>query len=817
MVPLLGIQCCAQLSFELALKRLDAAIATFPWLSKALGVKRKTPLVSRGHLSEASAALLCKLACLPAAVTRTITTGAKTVLRTKAFMARLIVQVQQAGLMLMLLMLSALKPEPGPPECDQQCVAVGFAHTWDETKQLLREFLPRSGANAYLRRPTQRVGRSIVVQQSMVHAMAVRQDAAGLRRCLRSETFLIPAVQVTGKTARHLALCLQRGPVPMHNTQAMAQMAASVSVLLLTPCCDAASTNVRLLKHWCGLCEQPAFPENVVLDPSHRCFLHLLHRIKTRLLEGHALVSMMYCFAKPIKNGNLLGRLAENMGERVRKIRRCIAPPPADAQRRTRRVFDLIYSLESSHHLLFGKRGIKKSTLITDLEFLMSVDNGGLADRADLVHFCWKSDGSGPCCYSDADCADKAEAAYLNLFLCHACPAGSLSRWTHVGTTFALLCAGYVCRDALLSAVLETFGADPNAVMLAATLDPASAGAGDADMQRQHAARIEKCRTCMAKPETRMQVGSLFLATKRLDTVMYLLMGGNRPGEGRNRKPGTPPRLDEQVPVHEVIGQTRDAAEGFVHLLRDWEDPESDSQALLLGMGVQNEEITADTSLRRIRRMVLGMSCGLFRRFTLRLSSFPLLLWILAALGADEGACRAAAESFCNMRGCCIGWFGRRLRSVFPNPDALLSQPGRAAIAVCLRSHSWSIYAAEKEHSSCRRLVHGAGPARNWSLVARDRLLECSRTIHIERTSFEPSLAPQAVDAPDRAVAVEHGADPLQPAGVAPHNIDFRLADISWGTDVSSMARPAADALLAPAAGDHDDGGEARYHLSDRP
>lgn len=122
-------------------------------------------------------------------------------------------------------------------------------------------------------------------------------------------------------------------------------------------------------------------------------------------------------------------------------------------------------------------------------------------------------------------------------------------------------------------------------------------------MQKQHAARVEKVRRWLSKPETRHQVGILYLCTRTLDAVMYFLMGGNRPGEGRSGRPGTVPWLDEQLPIQELIGEVRCASQGLMRLLQTWGDREVDSTVLLGGIGVSDDGMHQESTIRFVRRM----------------------------------------------------------------------------------------------------------------------------------------------------------------------------------------------------------------------
>lgn len=218
--------------------------------------------------------------------------------------------------------------------------------------------------------------------------------------------------------------------------------------------------------------------------------------------------------------------------------------------------------------------------------------------------------------------------------------------------------------------------------------------------------------------------------------------------------------------------------------------------------------------MRIVRRMCIGFSAGLFRRFLLKLNSFPHRLWVLADDACTEEDRRAAAEAFYALPPCCIGFFGQQLRRLFPNANSLLSTGGRTAIATWLRTLIWSIYNCEKEHASCRRLLLGTGPARSWTLAARERLLECSRTIHMERATWDPAsdirpglagppaqqLAGAAMaGAPATAVAAIQNplhADPCRSAD----GVGIPLQQVHAASDLSAIliAPPASRAAPIP-------------------
>lgn len=116
--------------------------------------------------------------------------------------------------------------------------------------------------------------------------------------------------------------------------------------------------------------------------------------------------------------------------------------------------------------------------------------------------------------------------------------------------------------------------------------------------------------------------------------------------------------------------------------------------------------------------------------------------------------------------------FGKGLVRLCPTPESLLAPLGVGIIRTWLRSLQWSIYACEKEHASCRRLCASHGPGRKSSLVARERILETARAVHVQRCDFDPAGARRPLK---RSVAIAVGPaqegppNPLYNDAPAPH------------------------------------------------
>lgn len=224
-----------------------------------------------------------------------------------------------------------------------------------------------------------------------------------------------------------------------------------------------------------------------------------------------------------------------------------------------------------------------------------------------------------------------------------------------------------------------------------------------------------------------------------LESLTYFFMsgGGDQDEHGAAKQPSTTPRSLAALPIRNLLMMVRHTLSEFATALQDYADEASPNKFFLLHLGVPAEDLESDKSMRTFRRYMIGASVGVFRRLSIRLHSFPLNLWLLAEPGVDGRTQRECAATFCSMEPCCLGVFGRRLRALCPTAQSLLSNFGRTVISTWLASMQWSFYPCEKEHASCRRLCNASGPARNWSLAARERLVEGVRATHKERCGVD--------------------------------------------------------------------------------
>lgn len=767
----------------------------FPWLRKVLSTNKRKPLVdSSGKVSDECADLFVRVAHVSASAARAAGQGVGMVLRIRAFVVRLFLAMQSASCDALVQALATLRAAAATSPGKKSATVVAFVHSWDETKQMLRQ--PRLTTAA--RQSTQPVGRNIMVQKSMVIAHAKLEDVGEVHNYSRAESIIVPPMELYGKSSAFIVSGLRRGmQFPAFCKDAVHRLAEAGTTFVLTFIGDAAASNRRAMKHIVGQSEKDEWPANVLLDVGQVCMLHQVHRIKTGVVDVHNTVSNMFCLSKLVRAGSVMPLVADYIADSVaRRCQRIIAPPPPESVAKAKAIMDLLYKLDAPHHLLHGKRGVRKSGLARDIQELLDVDNGAFAHGGDeLVHYCWDGRG-GPCCPSQEAAVDRMTAAFLNMCVGHAVPVATLSRWTHIGTVCTMLCTSFAFHDVLRRALIFSFSADDKAEQLAAQeLVELAVGAGDGDVQTQHMARVAKVRRWLERGETKLQVTTLLLMLQVLDGVTYYLMGGER-AEGEHIRPGSSARPEQALPAKEFVERVRRALLQLAELLQDYTDECSTCNIFFNGMGIRSEVLKTDGAMRDFRRQIVGASSGLFRRLSLRLQTFPVKLWMLVAPSIGEELRRQVAHDFLAMRPCCVGIFGKALQRKFPTVQSLLGTEGRCVIQGWLSTLQWAIYSCEKEHASCRRLAGAGGPGRSWPLVARERVMESARALHLERVGMDPALMVQARGAKRHAPAEAGERDQPQVRDpLAGNFLHMPPPALSWSTQAEALAqghRPSA-------------------------
>eukprot|EP00972_Heterocapsa_arctica_P074605 11010469-Heterocapsa_arctica.AAC.1 len=158
--------------------------------------------------------------------------------------------MQSAGMLAMFASLHAFRVVPPARQGEddrvgeQRFAVIGCAHSWDETRQLLRQSDVKS-QNPFCRVPAQRVGRTVLAQRALVHAVGLQHNASGpdvLHH--RSETYVIPPLEMAGKSSGHLAEAFRRcAPLNYFSPNFMREHCGKVDAVVITFWGDAARSN----------------------------------------------------------------------------------------------------------------------------------------------------------------------------------------------------------------------------------------------------------------------------------------------------------------------------------------------------------------------------------------------------------------------------------------------------------------------------------------------------------------------------------------------------------------------------------------------
>lgn len=99
---------------------------------------------------------------------------------------------------------------PRRTRCGECVTAVGISHSWDESKQMLRD----PAAQPQARQSTQGIARDILVQKTVVHEVAVvRQPDGGCLDHSRAEAAVVPPLELFGKAIPFLVAGIKKGLV----------------------------------------------------------------------------------------------------------------------------------------------------------------------------------------------------------------------------------------------------------------------------------------------------------------------------------------------------------------------------------------------------------------------------------------------------------------------------------------------------------------------------------------------------------------------------------------------------------------------------
>lgn len=201
-------------------------------------------------------------------------------------------------------------------------------------------------------------------RQTVSTPTLVPQGVIGLTMCDKasgevghwSETWLCSPARVSVATASGLIAGVMRGipqPFRFDSLLDLGQTAQQVDSITFMPCCDKASSNVSILKHWGATLDSDIREKigyNVLLWPE-TCGIHSHNRAKLQVkgLRAHTMVHFS------ISNLYKLRSIQERMLSWVEAnvphiVRRVVGAPPEGVQHTLLEFVDVLFDLNAPHH-----------------------------------------------------------------------------------------------------------------------------------------------------------------------------------------------------------------------------------------------------------------------------------------------------------------------------------------------------------------------------------------------------------------------------------------------------------------------------------
>lgn len=784
---------------------LQRVSQVFPDAARGVGIKAQT---RRRTGSEAMpmerAAALIKAATSSACESKPSMKGVGVKpQRLWAFTAGLLEELQGRGLIELLLVCRAFRRQSS---AENSCeVHLHYTHESDATAQGIgQQLIQRLG------RPSrQKLSTEVMHQQGMLRGLVRMVSANGeVFETTFAQVWLVPSMVMLGKTSGfvHRALC--RGmpfAIGEEEWQRWASLLRqSCDSFSLTQVGDKGSTNLPAFRHFATsvTSEIPA----AILDIT-TCELHSVQNIKTAVPDLKGYIGRLYSLSKIIRVANFFSDLINVVEFSASRVVRIVGPPPEGKDSAAlRRLVELLFDMGA----VFHKRDNEMSSvLFQDLEALCNIpvffaEAGDGSQQVPLVHYCWSSASSSPCCSGHDEMVEKLSVAQINFQLSTAFDTVAMSRFTHLGKCRKRLLMG-MAHGRLFMTALQTTARkrvpidDVASMQVAPALSQHAAeiGAGASDHQETHRARCGRLAQWLGEPQTQYLLPIAEICESILDKLQYVFFGH----EGRSIS--TAELCD---PDSSPIGL---ALECYWSLLDFWAPTTTGPWALLFLVGWQDFE---DQQVRTLaRREVLACAAGVFQRFDCKFASMPANLHKLVSVKVSATEKAELRELVINSQPCCRPLFVQSLLRRFPSGEGLASEQAQAVLRLADMGRLFTTKLSELGHAEERVDLASNGPGKSFVHHARRDMIRRARVVHIAGGGEDPCEAARSkrrtkVTA-DRLGVLAKPTFPSLPAGVRGEAeklaTDFSLAPLQVLAAVadSSLAAAAPQPALEEASG----------------
>ena len=660
------------------------------------------------------------------------------------------------------------EPLPGGSElselCDQfRCSAfLGVRLMWDEAGQRMRPLLDRLAAEGR-NGPT---GSSQTILQVMtlschLFAVAMKQDLRTGRfvSVERWQPWLTP-MRIMENTSTNCVLEALVTSMPFcmdtaHPSRSAVLDATDATIFVFI--CDSASSNIRAVKWFLA---QAATLGPKVLMHVEACSTHQVHIVKATCLDMLELSGTLYSWTCLLRLSSSLKSLQSSLKHALSSmlIIRCGRQPPAAADDFMFKVHS-VFNIDGTEEFLFSicKDGSKKPTAfletLVDLSRLCEFTPAGdvIAYTGEFPH--------APAGRVREFAIERIMQPLDALFVERRWSIAAVSRWTHVMENLKRVVLGCLCGRLIIHAIsgmttrLTVSEADMDAALTKAQRRELETGESPNMSWAKDGKRLLKVARYMASPGRSWQLGCILLTASICDALHYGITGTKR---GRAN-------LHTMVdPADSIVGK---ALQNACEMCSDFRFEGDSPWATLASLGAPP---ASSVELRLFaRKLLLTISCGIFRRLEVKFSSGVYRLYWMISPNTSDADRGYLANELLTADVHCLPSFVKHFLQLCPTVQTITGPVGQQIVKTLSNSLVFSTDEVERENAHCRRACHSDGHGRQHKPTTSYELCRKLKEHHLQRGGLDPSKArasPAVIDRMRAApVATSHFLAPPQP------------------------------------------------------
>lgn len=683
---------------------------------------------ARRELCPADFTLLCRAAHLPTKTDISVGVQHK---RVVCAVVDLLLSKQERGLDRLLHNLRCVRDRASSASsateaiADKPFVHLTFLHMWDETK-VRTGAKPKAGQR---RARLSTIGHSLV-QRGLVRCTSLK--GCGLQEAAFEEPWLVPPLRVEGTAAKQLLASLGRGmpqAISLWDPESLAKTAASTTSLTLLPLSDKASSNVLVFKVWANcISELGEETRKKFLYFPDTCGVHsgVRGKLVLKALKHHTM--RLFSASNLFRQHHIRSKMLCAMESLIVKLRpeRRLCKPPADIAD-LRSFVEVVFDTGAGHHQRATGQTGGKSRQLQDLEELCAIVNGDMAAKK-WTHWCYDPSSGQPCCKSSAHMLERITTACANALFAQGDPIPAESRWTYLLSNMrkALL------RKAVFGIGVNSFEA-PRGTGDAELVDIDSEALGGGVGEAADGVRARRLAEYYGNDANFHELAIFTVIVGVYDKyLIYPMMGDPGSTSAASSQRG---KLDDLLdPSKSLIAQC--LAE-LLSLMRTWLAGGRSRKPWCV---LEFVKAPADQEgfARFARAQILRISAAAFRRFEVKYSAWPFLLYPLIQVGNEEGQRLAAAQGLLGALPDELDCYSASLKRLYPSVAGLLSSTCRATIRADFASHGYSTDLIERLHAEVSSKIPRRALAVAFANISRTSVLQQAATLHVKRGGCHP-------------------------------------------------------------------------------